>query len=255
MVGYFREPPAMPIVGVVLGQTPVVLRPGYGGDAECYCPVCETAVTDFLPGGAVVKRSRARCPSCGVLERHRLMMLYLRAHTPLFDGMRRRVLHVAPERGIAAILGTLPNAEYISADLPGESVMVQMDLTEIGYPEGSFDVIICSHVLEHIPDDVKAMKEMFRVLSPGGLLVVQVPIYGQTTYEDFSITSEQARLAAFGQRDHVRKYGLDMQKRLASAGFHVRPVGQPADERQCRRFGLRKTPVFDCRRPTIATRT
>ena len=120
--------------------------------------------------------------------------------------------------------------------------MVQLDLTEIGYPEASFDVIVCAHVLEHIPSDVKAMKEMFRVLSPGGLVVVQVPLYGQTTYEDFSITSERGRLAAFGQRDHVRKYGLDLQNRLAGAGFHVRPIGPPADERQCWRFGLRKTP-------------
>ena len=94
------------------------------------------------------------------------------------------------------------------------------------------------------------MREMFRVLSPGGVAVVQVPIYGQTTYEDFSITSEADRLAAFGQRDHVRKYGLDLARRLAGAGFYVREIRAPADQQLCRRLGLSKTPVFDCRNRT-----
>lgn len=237
------------IRGAVLGETPVAVPPALAGEGRCYCAVCETEIDAFLPGGAVVKRAHARCPNCGVLERHRLMALYLRTHTPLFDGAARRILHVAPEPAIATILRELPNANYLSADLCGDNVMVRMDLTDIAFPENSFDVIVCSHVLEHIPDDLKAMSEMFRVLSQNGIAVIQVPIYGPTTFEDSSITSEEGRLAAFGQRDHVRKYGLDLEERLASVGFLVRRVGPPADKQQCRRLGLRPTLVFDCRKP------
>lgn len=249
-LGHLVARPRESTSGAVLGEIPVVLPSGYGARGRCYCAVCETEVDEFVPGGAVIKRSHARCPSCGVLERHRLMVLYLRTRTPLFDGQPRRLLHVAPEPAIARILCGLPNVDYLSADLSGDHVMVRMDLTNIEYADGSFDAIVCSHVLEHIPDDSKAMKEMFRVLSPNGLAVIQVPIYGRTTYEDFSITSDEGRLAAFGQRDHVRKYGLDLEDRLAVAGFHVRRVSPPADERQRRRLGLRPTPVFDCRKPS-----
>ena len=250
MTSYLGESRGTNAVGAVLSEAPVE-PPRLHEKTQCYCPVCETAVDDFLPGGVVAKRSRARCPDCGVLERHRLMVLYLRGHTPLFDGAPRRVLHVAPEPAIAAILKALPNVDYLSADLSGENVMVRMDLTDIDYADGTFDAIVCSHVLEHIPEDAKAMREMFRVLSPGGVAVVQVPIYGQTTYEDFSITSEADRLAAFGQRDHVRKYGLDLARRLAGAGFYVREIRAPADQQLCRRLGLSKTPVFDCRKPNV----
>ncbi|MEZ0471428.1 glycosyltransferase family protein [Luteimonas salinilitoris] len=226
----------------------VTVAEGYPGVPGCYCPVCETAVEDFIAGGVVVKRKRARCPNCGVLERHRLMALYLRSDTPLFDGRPRRLLHVAPEPPIAGILSKLENVSYLSADLCSEHVMVKMDLTDIQYPDESFDAIVCSHVLEHIPDDAKAMREMFRILTPGGIAVIQVPVYGETTYEDFSITSEEGRLAAFGQRDHVRKYGRDIAERLAGAGLRVRTFVPPLDPDLRRRLGLKPSPIFDCRK-------
>ena len=116
MTSYSGESRGTNAVGAVLSEAPVE-PPRLHEKTQCYCPVCETAVDDFLPGGVVAKRSRARCPNCGVLERHRLMVLYLRGHTPLFDGAPRRVLHVAAEPAIAAILKALPNVDYLSADL------------------------------------------------------------------------------------------------------------------------------------------
>lgn len=215
----------------------------------CFCPVCNAEIEDFTPGGVVHKRSRARCPSCGVLERHRLMALYLRSHTSIFSEVPKRVLHVAPERPVADLIASVPRISYLSADLSGKDVMVKMDLTDIHYEDGHFDIIICSHVLEHIPDDRLAMREMFRVLAHRGLAVIQVPIYGSETYEDFTIDTDEKRLAAFGQKDHVRKYGEDIGLRLQGSGFEVTVMRNPADRSICHRLGLKPSPIFDCRKP------
>ena len=102
--------------------------------------------------------------------------------------------------------------------------MVEMDLTDTRADDDSFDMILCSHVLEHIPDDRKAMAELHRILRTGGHLFIQVPIGDKPTYEDFSITSPQERERAFGQKDHVRIYGPDIVQRLADAGFRVQTV-------------------------------
>jgi predicted SAM-dependent methyltransferase len=111
--------------------------------------------------------------------------------------------------------------DYLTADLNDPDVMVQMDITEINYPAHSFDVIYCSHVLEHVPEDRRAMQELFRVLAPGGWAVLQVPITADATFEDPSITDPREREKIFGQHDHVRCYGPDYQNRLEAAGFHV----------------------------------
>jgi len=97
-----------------------------------------------------------------------------------------------------------------------------MDITNIPYEDNSFGVILCSHVLEHIPDDRKAMRELYRVLKPGGWAILQVPIIRDKTFEDFSITKPEDRERVFGQWDHVRAYGKDYRDRLEKAGFKVR---------------------------------
>jgi ubiquinone/menaquinone biosynthesis C-methylase UbiE len=100
--------------------------------------------------------------------------------------------------------------------------MVKMDITDIQYPDESFDTVICNHVLEHVSDDRKAMREFYRILKKDGWAVLLVPIADiDKTYEDFSITTEAGRLKAFGQGDHVRKYGRDYIDRLKSVGFNV----------------------------------
>lgn len=119
--------------------------------------------------------------------------------------------------------------------------MVKMDITDIRYPDESFDIIICSHVLEHVPDDVKAMSEFHRVLKKNGWAILLVPIAAMDkTYEDFSIVTEAGRLKAFGQSDHVRKYGKDYIDRLRSAGFNVTVIKKEelASEEEIKRMCL-----------------
>jgi SAM-dependent methyltransferase len=135
-------------------------------------------------------------------------------------GANHQTLHIAPEPSITPWLKSI-SADYLSVDLePGQAMRV-MDLTDLSLADGSQSLVFCSHVLEHIPDDASAMREMRRVLRPGGFAVIQVPIEGDVTDEDPTVTDPEERLRRFGQRDHVRVYGLDIVGRLAVAGFQV----------------------------------
>lgn len=132
---------------------------------------------------------------------------------------------MAPEPALSAVIGKHSNIDYLTADLNSASAMVKMDITEIDYPDQSFDVIICNHVLEHIIDDSRAMSELRRVLKSGGWGILQVPISLSLaqTYEDFSITDPTEREQVFGQSDHVRIYAIDYLDRLKESGFQVDP--------------------------------
>ena len=131
------------------------------------------------------------------------------------------MLHIAPERCFEPKLKKLLKRNYITADLYDSHAMIKMDITEIIYPDDYFDVIYCSHVLEHVQDDRKAMKEFYRLLKPGGWAILIVPIEAEKTFEDPSITEPSDRLKIFGQEDHVRIYGNDYIDRLIEAGFRV----------------------------------
>ncbi len=196
---------------------------------RAFCPCCGGSFRSFISGGPNL-RPNACCPRCGSLERHRLLWLYLQQKTNLFRD-KLRVLHFAPEKIFQDALRTLPNLDYVSADLYSPLAMVKMDITDITFPDDSFDVILCSHVLEHIPDDRKAMAELYRVLKPGGWAILQVPIDPKldTTYEDPSIVTPEERKRHFGQDDHVRWYGRDYGDRLKQAGFNLR-LDQFGDE-------------------------
>ena len=129
---------------------------------------------------------------------------------------------------------------YLTADLMEPDVMEQMDVTDIAHPDGSFDIICCSHVLEHVPNDRKAMREFYRVLKPGGWAILNVPITAEETFEDPSVTAPSERLRLFGQEDHVRRYGPDYVMRLREVGFQVR-IFKPEDQlttEEVRLFGL-----------------
>ena len=185
------------------------------------CPICGKRVRAFLPAG-LRQRPNARCPFCGSLERHRSTWLFWRNRTDLFPG-DVALLHVAPQRCFRRKFSELPNIRYVTADLDPSRAMISMDVQFIPFQDGSFDCILCSHVLEHVTDDQRAMVEFFRILKPGGWAILQVPLDSRrdTTLEDPSITSRDARESVFGQRDHVRTYGQDYARRLANTGFIV----------------------------------
>jgi len=151
--------------------------------------------------------------------------LFLKKKTALFDNADKRILHVAAEMCFTGRFKRAFRENYLTADLNDPRAMVKMDITDIRYPDESFDVVICNHVFEHIVDDVKAMREIYSVLKKGGWAILLVPIEDMDkTYEDFSITADYEREKAFGQSDHVRRYGRDYIDRLKTAGFNVTVV-------------------------------
>jgi SAM-dependent methyltransferase len=192
------------------------------------CPFCRWTGPEFLTAG-VERRKNSRCPKCDSMERHRLYYLYLKKVIP--RDRKIKVLHFAPEKIIMGIFKSYPNIEYLSADLDPNKAMVKEDITQISFVDKSFDIIFCSHVLEHIPDDIQAMRELHRVLTPTGFAIIQVPIKDSfngidiiTTYEDPNIIDPADRRKEFGQHDHVRVYGRDYKERLIQAGFTVQVI-------------------------------
>jgi len=144
--------------------------------------------------------------------------------TDLFDGEEKRMLHVAPEPCIEKPLKKHFQSGYLTADLYNPHAMVKMDITDINYADETFDVIYCSHVLEHVVDDSSALGELHRVLKSRGWAVILVPITADETFEDPSITDPAERLKHFGQEDHVRRYGPDFTNRLKEAGFDIKII-------------------------------
>jgi SAM-dependent methyltransferase len=158
---------------------------------------------------------------------------------------------VAPEPALTDLLRHSRSIEIVSADLDSPHAMVTLDITRIDRESSSFDVILCSHVLEHVADDRGAMRELFRVLRPGGWAMIQVPISSKPTFEDSSITDPAERERLFWQADHVRLYGLDISERLTDAGFEVEIVfgDQLVASDQLERMGIYpRDVVFLCRK-------
>jgi SAM-dependent methyltransferase len=187
-----------------------------------FCPICRRHASAFQARG-VVTRTEARCPYCGSLERHRLVWLFFERCTDLWTAPRKKMLHIAPEQCFSDALRKARYVDWLSADLGSPRAMIRMDITDIQYDDGFFDVIYCSHVLEHVADDRAAMREFARVLKPSGWAVLLVPITVERTYEDPSIVDPKERELAFGQWDHVRRYGGDFAERLEESGFLVTP--------------------------------
>lgn len=171
------------------------------------------------------QRENALAPASLSLERHRLLWLYLKRETDFFN-KQQKMLHVAPEQCFYGRFRKLENLDYLTADLDSPIADVKMDIHDIQYPENTFDVIFCNHVLEHVQDDKQCMRELCRVLKPGGLAIMQVPFERgrEVTDEDPSITDPNERIRRFGQYDHVRVYGSDYEQRLREAGFKVQAV-------------------------------
>lgn len=187
------------------------------------------------------QRENALAPGTLSLERHRLLWLYLQRESDFFQAPAK-MLHVAPEQCFYGRFRAMPKLDYLTADLDSPIADVKMDIHNIQYPENTFDVILCNHVLEHVQDDRQCMRELCRVLKPGGLAIMQVPFEKgrKQTDEDPSITDPQERIRRFGQYDHVRVYGADYPQRLREAGFTVEAVdfGEKLSPAEFERYAL-----------------
>lgn len=209
----------LPVLKLIL---PLLARAFYFG-FNYYCPICKSRLRRFLNFGADLRKN-VLCPVCYSLERHRLMWLYFQQKTDLFSE-NNKILHFAPENSFLKRFKKMSNLQYLTADLDQKEADICMDITDIKFPDNSFDVVLCSHVLEHVKNDQKALKEIYRVLKPNGWALLQVPIdlnLEKTLEEDEEGYSPQKRAELFGLPEHVRQYGADYADRLASAGFRVK---------------------------------
>ena len=188
-------------------------------------PIDGKSFKTFLPYGYGNQRNNVLSPSTLSLERHRLLWLYLQNETNFFTN-KLKVLHFAPEQAFYKIFRNLKNLDYTTTDLNSPLADVKADICNLPFKDNSYDVILCNHVLEHIPDDTKAMKELYRVMKPNGWGVFQIPqdLNRELTFEDNTITDKKERAKIFGQYDHVRVYGRDYFDKLRNIGFKVDEV-------------------------------
>jgi len=188
-------------------------------------PIDQKSFRSFLPYGYENPRENVLSPSTLSLERHRLLWLYLQKETNFFTAAHK-VLHFAPEQAFYKRFKKLKKLDYTTTDLNSPLAEVKADIRNLPFDDEHFDVILCNHVLEHIPNDQKAMSELFRVLKPGGWAILQIPqdLKRETTFEDDSITDKKERARIFGQYDHVRVYGRDYFDKLRAIGFKVTEV-------------------------------
>lgn len=212
------------------------------------CPICDHHYRAFLPYGRINPRPNALCPSCLSLERHRLIWLYLKEKTNFFS-QRLDVLHIAPEHCFMKRFESIHGEQYITADIESPLAKVKMDIHQIPFEDNHFDVVLCNHVLEHVQDDLRALKEIQRVLRPGGWAILQIPFFSpvpEATFEDNTITNPREREKIFGQADHVRKYGRDYPRRIESAGLKAieEKFAMDMSEGELKRNGIMKGEVI-----------
>ncbi len=186
-------------------------------------PINGITYRKLLPYGRLKSRENALAPDSMSLERHRLMWLYMKEKTNFFSE-KLKFLHIAPEYCFIKLFKRMKNLDYTTGDLISPWADVKMDVHDIPFEENTFDVVICNHVLEHVQDDNKVMREFYRVMKKGGWGIFQVPLDNKNprTEEDPSVTDPKERERLYGQDDHVRQYGQDYGDRLAAAGFSVR---------------------------------
>ncbi|MFH1564517.1 MAG: methyltransferase domain-containing protein [bacterium] len=210
------------------------------------CPCCNGSFRKFLSFG-IKSRPNAQCPKCESLERHRLFWIYLRDKTDFFKG-NLKVLDIAPVKFLQKKFKAITNLDYVSADISSPLAMLKIDITDIQLPDNQFDCIFCYHVLEHILDDQKAMRELFRVLKHGGWAILQSPIDNERekSFENPNIVSPKERERVFGQSDHVRIYGKDYKDRLEKAGFAVKldNYAMELGDDAIKKYGLMKDEII-----------
>jgi SAM-dependent methyltransferase len=219
------------------------------------CPCCGWSLRGFVGRWGLVSSNKdGYCPRCNAKARHRRIWIHLEQSTRL-SSLDGQVLEVAPWWSFARRLQRMPNIRFVGMDLErsGPQVTVVGDALSIPFQASAFDLVLCVHVLEHIADDRRVMAEMHRVLKPGGVAVVSVPLrLDQPTYEDPTIMDPEQRARVFGERGHVRWYGRDLGDRLAAAGFQVTlDLASDVPENVRTRYGLRNDEnIFHCTKST-----
>jgi len=190
-----------------------------------YCPICDKNINFFSMINPKSKNLlEGICPSCKLQKRHRSAFMYFKEKTNIFTD-NISLLHIAPEKKLAEIFLSLSNIKYYSIDLNEKRKYVQKksDLNKnIPYNNNTFNIIYCCHVLEHIENDIQAMKEMYRVLKSNGKAIIQVPFKEGEIYENYSITSPKMRKKHFNHPNHVRIYSIKgIKERLSNIGFNI----------------------------------
>lgn len=192
-------------------------------------PIDGKSFRKFLPYGYGTPRENVLSPSTLSLERHRLLWLWLQRETDFFS-KPSSVLHFAPEQAFYKRFRESKHLNYTTTDLNSPLADVKADICNLPFEDNAYDIIFCNHVLEHIPDDTKAMQELYRILKPGGMAILQIPqdLSRDHTFEDNTITDRTERAKIFGQYDHVRVYGRDYFDKLRSIGFIVKEINYPS---------------------------
>lgn len=222
-----------------------------------YCCICEKSYLTFLPSGDEPK-AHTRCPGCYSIDRHRQIFTLVDAY--LKEQNRPiNLLHIAPENSLSKRLLKMPLIEYFAIDKFEKgyhypSYVKAMDITDLKFGDNMFDLLICSHVLEHVENDVLALQNFMRVLKPGGHGYLVVPYFSelQKTYEDARANNDEMRLLLYGQKDHVRKYGCDFIEKLRTHGWTAEVINFKSfySETECIKLGfLNAELVFKITKP------
>ena len=203
------------------------------------CYVCNAKFSRFLPyrksgmnvapflsvlGVVGSDMQNFACPVCRCTDRDRHLCMYFDALDLWGRFGGANILHFAPEVALIPRISATQPVRYVRADLfPATADIERIDITAIPYADESFDVVICNHVLEHVPNDGLALSEIRRVLKHGGRAILQTPYSSvlHSTWEDSGIATEQQRLLCYGQEDHVRLYGVDLFEKIIASGLHV----------------------------------
>ena len=198
------------------------LSPVLYAGSTFHCPVCAHSFSKFRSAGrGERKRANAVCPWCISRERDRLVYSYLEKQKARLFSTGTRMLHIAPEPCLEPRFRLWAKGLYLTADLIRKDVDEQFDVMSIPHPNESFDAVFCSHVLQDVPDDLQAMREFFRILSPGGWAILNVPVVTDASADHQSQPGNIRKATDKRPDEHLRSYGEDYPDRMRGIGFQV----------------------------------